>query len=431
MATIADAFSSGFNAIENLRNAPMEREEKKLRLEEAKLKLEMLKKSKADEEAASKIQTDQYNLNGYQTPTTETPLAPTKQNLMPGESGGMPTDKRVLKPWYETIATGPLGTGLDTSTPSKNPMSDLIESAPPTSETPELSAAPETTPMQKFQQTGQQVQTIQSKLQQVRQTSDLMHKRGLHKEADKYEKDHIGLEKDYEAAQEAHLKTQGTVYRMAGGLAQSYLDSSKVPGADTEALWQQTIMTGSKLGLPLEEARNIPADQRDAYASKIISMGKNLDANSKLAVEKLKQDGANNRAREANKIKERTQDIQNKSLALRREDFDFKKDKFSIDKKVEDIDTRIKESNTKVSDINNQINKLEAHKVDLSRGNLYYSPSTGLPLTDDPAAMQEELTNLNENIKLLMLEKESYDKYVQDLNSSKSSAISSHVLFFR
>lgn len=392
-----DAFNSGVNAVNNLFEAPIEQENRRLDLQKKKALWEEYSKAKADEVKAKEIMSDDL---------TPKPVAPS--GFMPGESGGMPTSL----PFYKTMLGG-------FGTPEETPIPQEPGAITPT----ETKAAPN--PLTAMQTSANEVQAAQSRLDQIKGTADKMRKAGLFDQADKYEAKQTELYRTFEDAQTKHFKNQAEVFKMTGGLAKSYLDSSKVQGADKDALWNRLILNAGTMGFPIDQLRNVPPEQRDAFATQVYNDSMAADGKNKMAIAKMQEDRRDKRHEDIMKVRNDTLDVIRKRDAWRKEQgeqkLDWEKDKFGITKHIEDVNKRVSEAQNQIKEVDKDISNLEDTKTDLIKGNLFYAPSTGLPLDfDEDEEVQKEVKYLDEKIKEKNITKDELNKYITDLDTERA-----------
>jgi hypothetical protein len=377
-------------------------------LEENDIKLQRQREEAANDAKAKAILTENAN---RPVPTETFDLG---QGILPGESAGIPKETlaKLIAPTVMAPAEGLKGLG-GMSTPTTAPaglqpeadltglggMQQADNPIPPVATEEEPVKAE--TPLAKAEETAKTYTRVASELDQVKQNADQLRKAGLHDQADRYVEKQTKLQQSLDTAKIEHLKSIATVSEHMAGIASSYQEAVKEPGADKNAAWQRLLINAANEGYPIDNLLSVPPAQRDAVVADFVDKAESTAQRSKLEQEMIRQVSLNKRAEAAAALKVKlAKESTNRSAAIQA----GIKDRWESSQGLARYKTHEADTKTSITvaqrdrdDYDQQISAVDAKIRDIEAGNILTIKKADRPAAIEALRQDRELLQNSRN----------------------------------
>ena len=384
--------------------------------QEAGLKVQQLKKAIADKSAVDKLKTSVYNKINQQVQAPQGQGVNVTQNLMPGESGGMPTDM----PGFQSTD---FWKGMGAEQAQAQPMAGMAPTQP-------AQQAPEATNI--AQNLSSSMSNFDSLAKQIRENEAViseLRSKGYHDEADRYADRNIVLQDKARAAHKELIDSSIKTMDIAGSLANGYLRAVEENPQAEDMAWGRFITQMQMNGIPSSDLGRTPRDLRAATAQQILNEAESGKERAMLQREQLRQESMNNRAEVSNALRSKSLALQERSEARKRSNFETKRnealDQNEFKNNQTKLNTLISSTQRDRQDVEQQIDDISMRLNGLRTGTIL-TDSGGAKLTKDARMAEvdmltEQLTQLEKQRQNLSAEVDDYQTQLKSLKLKPGS----------
>ena len=376
--------------------------------QEAGLKVQQLKKAIADKSAVDKLKTSVYNKINQQVQAPQGQGPNVTQNLMPGESGGMPTDM----PGFQTTDFWK-GMGAEQAQPqpmAQQPMAPMQPAQESTNIAQNLSSS-----MSNFDNLAKQIRENEAMISELRS-------KGYHDEADRYADRNLALQDKARAAHKELIDSSIKTMDIAGSLANGYLKAIEENPQAEDMAWGRFVTQMQMNGIPSSDLGRTPRDLRAATAQQILNEAEGGKERAMLQREQLRQLSMDNRAKASNALRAKSIALQDRSEARKRSNFETKRNETLDQNEYKNNQTKL---NTLISstqrdrqDVEQQIDDISMRLNGLRTGTIL-TDSGGAKLTKD--ARMAEVEMLTDQLTQLEKQRQNLNSEVDDYQSQLKS----------